>query len=460
MFGLSFITVFVLLFTRSALSQTDPLFLTPLIKSGNITEARSLSLVLELPNSSVDIPSRPSYSGFITVNETYNSNLFFWFFPATSNDTQAEKTPIVLWLDGGPGVSNFLTIFTQNGPFSVAMSLNGTFGLKHRPEDWTVNTSIIYLENPVDVGFSFTSDPAGLPKTSEEAAVDSIEFLRQFFLLFPEYDSNPFFLVGQSYGGHFAPAVGTAIHQRNKENQQPTLNFQGMLLIAPWTNPLVQVDSYAEFFYHTALIDERTRQEIATQQKLIQGLINEEKFDEAKDVWTDMLLNPSSIFNSGSGFTTALTLLEDQLDATSFYFVNYVELPEFRQALHVGNLTYTLVSEAIQQSMSEEFMASKSEHVEELLRAEKYKIIVATGQLDLTVTHTGMEKMLNGFVWSGQNEWKTTNRTVWRSANGHVAGYKKEALHLTMYLIRNAGHLLIGDQMEWSLELVNEIFAV
>lgn len=26
--------------------------------------------------------SLKSYSGYITVNKTYNSNLFFWFFPA------------------------------------------------------------------------------------------------------------------------------------------------------------------------------------------------------------------------------------------------------------------------------------------------------------------------------------------------------------------------------------------
>lgn len=26
--------------------------------------------------------SLKSYSGYLTVNKTYNSNLFFWFFPA------------------------------------------------------------------------------------------------------------------------------------------------------------------------------------------------------------------------------------------------------------------------------------------------------------------------------------------------------------------------------------------
>lgn len=170
-----------------------------------------------------------------------------------------------------------------------------------------------------------------------------------------------------------------------------------------------------------------------------------------------MLLNPGSTFYEASGFTTALTLLEDQLDPNNFLFANYVESPEFRRAIHVGNLTYTLVSEAIQQSMTEEFMASKSGHIEELLRAGKYKLIVATGQLDLTVIHSGIEKMLSHFVWSGQDKWIRSNRTVWKGENGQVIGYKKEVSNLAFYLIRNAGHMLIGDQPAWNLEFVNEV---
>lgn len=133
-------------------------------------------------------------------------------------------------------------------------------------------------------GFSFTSDPAGLPKTSEVAAQDSVEFLRQFFLLFPDYASNPFYLVGQSYGGHFAPAVGTALHRINEEKQEPRINFQGILLIAPWTNPLLQVDSYADFMYQTALVDEKARDDFVMKQEWIKMLITERKYVEAKDV--------------------------------------------------------------------------------------------------------------------------------------------------------------------------------
>lgn len=54
----------------------EPLILTPLINSGRLEEGRNLSRVLKIADEVV------SYSGYFTVNPKYNSNLFFWYFPA------------------------------------------------------------------------------------------------------------------------------------------------------------------------------------------------------------------------------------------------------------------------------------------------------------------------------------------------------------------------------------------
>lgn len=61
----------------SAQANSQPLFLTPYIEAGKLKEGRELSEVRGLPG-----PQIKSFSGYLTVNKTYNSNLFFWFFPA------------------------------------------------------------------------------------------------------------------------------------------------------------------------------------------------------------------------------------------------------------------------------------------------------------------------------------------------------------------------------------------
>lgn len=55
----------------------EPLILTPLIENGKIDDARNQSFV-----SLQGAERLESYSGYFTVDKTYNSNMFFWFFPA------------------------------------------------------------------------------------------------------------------------------------------------------------------------------------------------------------------------------------------------------------------------------------------------------------------------------------------------------------------------------------------
>jgi vitellogenic carboxypeptidase-like protein len=66
----------------------EPLFLTPLIESGNIKEARDKALVPPLAGAEDVV----SYSGYFTVNKQLNSNLFFWFFPAEVNINLSDMT--------------------------------------------------------------------------------------------------------------------------------------------------------------------------------------------------------------------------------------------------------------------------------------------------------------------------------------------------------------------------------
>ena len=55
----------------------EALFLTPLIEKEDIREARKKAQVQHHEMKNVE-----SYAGYLTVNKTYNSNTFFWYFPS------------------------------------------------------------------------------------------------------------------------------------------------------------------------------------------------------------------------------------------------------------------------------------------------------------------------------------------------------------------------------------------
>lgn len=135
-----------------------------------------------------------NYAGYFTVNKEFNSNLFFWFFPA---QIHSENAPVVLWLQGGPGASSLYGLFTENGPFSITKKQQ----LLNRKYSWHINHNIIYIDNPVGTGFSFTESDDGYAKNEVDVGANLLLGLQQFFLLFPELQKNEFFVTGESYGG-------------------------------------------------------------------------------------------------------------------------------------------------------------------------------------------------------------------------------------------------------------------
>ena len=149
-----------------------PLYLTPFVDSGRIIEAREMSRVPSLLDGS-DVES---YSGYLTVNKEFHSNLFFWFFPAENN---RHKAPVVLWLQGGPGASSLYATFYENGPFSI----KGTH-LERRGHYWSQELNVIYIDNPVGTGFSYTEDDNGYACNQNDVGRDLYQAIIQFFQLF------------------------------------------------------------------------------------------------------------------------------------------------------------------------------------------------------------------------------------------------------------------------------------
>jgi vitellogenic carboxypeptidase-like protein len=171
-----------------------------------------------------------SFSGYLTVNKEYNSNMFFWFFPAQNGDTNA---PVLLWLQGGPGATSLFGLFNENGPIQV----NDDGSLSERPISWNSAYSLLYIDNPVGTGYSFTSDQ-GYTHSQDDVARDLYSALSQFFQIYTDYAKSPFYVTGESYAGKYVPTIGYKIHV---ENQDPSvkvkINLAGLSMGNGWTDP-------------------------------------------------------------------------------------------------------------------------------------------------------------------------------------------------------------------------------
>lgn len=253
-----------------------PLFLTPFV-DGHIERGRKLSRV-----DSKDFLNITSYSGFLTVDEDHNSNLWFWFFPAEGtthiydddkgtddydyaeyeyeekirSERETDKTPLILWLQGGPGASSLFGLFTECGPFFVK---DDGVNIEANKYSWHKKYSIIFIDNPVGTGFSFT-DEEGYASNVTQVSKQLYNGMVQFIKLFPWLQEVPLYIVGESFAGKYIPGIGYEIHEQNKESYFK-INLQGLAMGNAFSDPYNMLH-YSEFAYQAGLVDMHGRNEL------------------------------------------------------------------------------------------------------------------------------------------------------------------------------------------------------
>lgn len=123
---------------------------------------------------------------------------------------------VLLWTNGGPGASSLFGLMTELGPFSLsseslrtdAFKASGVPTLFRNPSSWSKLGSLLILNGPPPVSFSYC-DPPGMNGTGFECgkwndtstAKANYQFLESFYRAFPSFKSNELFLTGESYAG-------------------------------------------------------------------------------------------------------------------------------------------------------------------------------------------------------------------------------------------------------------------
>ncbi|KOS18535.1 Carboxypeptidase Y -like protein A [Escovopsis weberi] len=178
---------------------------------------------------SLGVDSVKQYSGYLDDNEK-DKHLFYWFFESRNDP---KKDPVVLWLNGGPGCSSLTGLFLELGPASI----NKKQQVVHNPYSWNSNASVIFLDQPVNVGFSYGS---GTVHDTVAAGKDVYALLSLFFHQFPEYAKQDFHIAGESYGGHYVPTFAAEILSHKDRN----INLKSIMVGNGLTDEFTQYAYY------------------------------------------------------------------------------------------------------------------------------------------------------------------------------------------------------------------------
>jgi vitellogenic carboxypeptidase-like protein len=397
----------------------------------------------------------PNYAGFITIDKPTNSNMFFWLHEALDGNKDA---PILLWLQGGPGVSSMFGAFTEIGPFNIDKDM------KVVPRDitWNQHYHLLFIDNPLGTGFSFTESAKKLVKNQTEVGLNLYSSLLQFFQVFPSLQGNDFYVTGESYAGKYVPACAYTIHEFNK-NADQKINLKGVAIGDGAFDPANQFQNMGNLIYYLGMIDENELQVFKQYEGQIQSSLAKGDNVGAFHAFDEMLNGDFYPYGTYYANVTGMKgnyfnfeLSPEGAGLTS-WFVDWLRLDQAKNALHVGEYPFAVYNATVERALIGTWMVGVTEFLVPLL--ENYKVNIYSGQNDIILGGPLTEQSLRQLSWSGQKEFLSATKKVWHIPQGDgkpddIGGYVRSVGNFRQVLVRGAGHMVPEDQPARAFDMI------
>jgi cathepsin A (carboxypeptidase C) len=392
------------------------------------------------------------YSGYLDVTD--EDKHFFYYFFESRNDPKND--PIVLWLNGGPGCSSLTGLFFELGPSSIGEDVKP----KYNPYSWNSNASVIFLDQPVNVGYSYSSSSV---TDTVAAGKDVYAFLELFFQQFPEYKDVKFHIAGESYAGHYIPVFATEI----LSHEERGFNLSSVLIGNGLTDPLTQYKYYepmacGEGGAPSVLPEDQCQNMLDTQDRCL-SLI--ESCYESESVWSCV---PAAIYCNNAqigpyqksgrnvydirGECEGGPLCYTGLD----YIDEYLNKEEVKEALGAEVDSYEGCNFDVNRNFlfAGDWMKPYHKAVTTLLEAD-LPVLIYAGDKDFICNWLGNEAWSNVLPWSETEGFSSAKTKSWK-VDGEEAGTVKNHKNFSFLRIYEAGHMVPYDQPENSLDFFNE----
>ncbi|KAK0109111.1 hypothetical protein ONS96_002938 [Cadophora gregata f. sp. sojae] len=154
-------------------------------------------------------------------------------------------------MNGGPGSSSLYGLFNQWGPRIINRARTDAIEFIANPSRMTEKLTWVFLEQPSGVGYS--RGRANV-KDSKTAAIDISTFISTLFLpstVFKyhgaqiSFQGRDFHIAGESYAGHWIPAVGSYMVKKKK---LANISLKSFMIGNPWTDAALAGDATFKLF--------------------------------------------------------------------------------------------------------------------------------------------------------------------------------------------------------------------
>ncbi|KAK0535214.1 hypothetical protein OC842_002380 [Tilletia horrida] len=433
-------------------------------------------------------PTVTSWTGFIDTID--GKSLWFQAFESRSNP---DKDPLILWTNGGPGGSSALGLFQELGPCLIPLRngampagppINGTL---FNPHSWNTQASIIFIDQPVGVGFSYSR--YGVPTNdADQGARDVYAFLRIFLSALPRFAENEFVLAAESYGGRYAPRYAAEMVDRNAEIEQRAaragrevdrsqlVNIKGVAIGNGFSSPSQQLTSSFDMLC--------SRKGGAATPVLSIGVCK--RMEVWKRKCDEILPKYCSDFHPTDECIMHMDACQRELlgpydatgrnpyniadDCKNGLFPNlcydvtadiraYLDRADVRELIGAPSVEQAGNFSMINWEVNQAFELAGDEVVDSVgyisgLLEHGVRTLIYVGKLDLVCNWVGNWKWLSKMDWSGRDAFLGAKSYEW-VVDGKPAGETQSAEGLTWATIDGAGHMVPYDKPVEANQLIN-----
>jgi len=400
------------------------------------------------------------YSGYLKAGGT-NNEYFYWFFESRND---ASTDPLIMWLTGGPGCSSQLALLVENGPCQVVDKGRNTV---KNPYSWNSNSNIMFVDQPPGTGFSKGRDVT----TETEIAEDMWAFLQNFITQYPQYFKNGFYVIGESYGGHYVPNVMNYIWKQNNAKAGTNIPLEGFGIGNGLTDPYIQFAYYADMAYNSSSAINSPYSGIPISKTLYNTMSGRiPKCQEMIEDCNTQLDNN----DCDNAYSTCMT---DEVEPVTATGVNPYNLNikcavpglcyDFSaETTWLNNKTVqeqigvdmewescnTLVNVRLESDWMKDYQQLITGPIEDNVRA-----LIYAGDLDFICNWLGNQAWSLSLPWNGQKAFNSTKPVDW-NVDGKAVGTIRQAngvSNMTFVRVFDAGHMVPIDQPKPALALVN-----